>query len=66
MKQTDQPPLLPELREIHDRLTRNQRERRLLRTLQRLVLRHQDELEPTSTRCRRDNRQTSPGPGVAQ
>jgi hypothetical protein len=35
--------LLPPIREIHDRLTRNQRERYVLRTLLRLALRDTDD-----------------------
>ena len=36
-------PLLPPVRVIHERLTRNQRERRLLRTLLRLALRDNED-----------------------
>lgn len=42
---TDDAPLLPPVRLIHERLTRNQRERQLLRTLLRLAIRN-SEVQP--------------------
>jgi hypothetical protein len=39
----DDAPLLPSAAAIHDRLTRNERERRLLHALLRLSLRHPDQ-----------------------
>jgi hypothetical protein len=45
--------LLPPPRVIHERLTRNQRERRLLRNLMRLTLRAREEsLESPPEACR--------------
>lgn len=40
---SDETSLLPPIGLIHERLTRNERERRLLRTLQRLALREHEE-----------------------
>lgn len=39
-------PLLPPIGLIHDRLTRNQRERRVLRTLLRLAVRTEEQARP--------------------
>jgi hypothetical protein len=54
----DEAPLLPSADVIHDRLTRNERERRLLHALLRLSLRHPDQQPRHDAR---QPRQQAPG-----
>jgi hypothetical protein len=46
MTEREPEPLLPPLRAIHERLTRNRREHRLLRTLHRLVIEAGEPIPP--------------------